>query len=102
MLIAGCASLGVAPAETFNQKVAYAIGVHTAVLEATTKGVTAGTISSVDAEAILKQADDSKILIDSAVALSASGDATGATNKLAIATAALSALQTYLASHGGK
>jgi len=102
LLLSACASLGIAPAETFNQKVAYAIGVHTAVLQAATKGVTAGTISSADGEAILKQADDAKVLIDGAVGLSTSGDATGATNRLAIAVSALTALQTYLASHGGK
>lgn len=102
ILLSGCASLGVAPAQTFNQKVAYAIGVHSAVLQATTNAVTNGQMSSADASAVLTQADNANVFLQAAVAANVSGDATTATNKLTLATAALTALQTYLNAHGSK
>lgn len=101
LFLVGCASLGLAPAQTLNQKIAYAYGTHKAVLEATTASVAAGKISSTDATQVLKLADDSGVLLDAATSLAASGDTTGAANKLALATAALTALQTFLNSHGG-
>lgn len=101
VLLAGCAQLGLAPAQTLSQKIAYAYGTHTAVLQATTAAVTAGTLSSSDATSVLKMADGSQALLDSARALAAAGDVNGATNKLALATAALTALQQYLNAHTG-
>jgi hypothetical protein len=102
ILLCACTSLGLAPAQTFNQKLAYAYGTHTAVLQATTASVTAGSLSSADASYVLKLADDTRTLLDSAATLAAQGDAIGANNKLALATAALTALQTYLNNHKGK
>lgn len=99
LLMSACAQLGVAPAQTFNQKMAYAIGVHSSILQATTSGVTSGALSSSDAEAVLKQADNARAALDVAQAASVAGDPTGANNKLAIATTALLALQSYLNTH---
>jgi len=100
LLLVGCAALGLAPAQTLNQKIAYAYGTHTAVLQATTTSLSAGKISSADATQVLKLADDSKVLLDAATALSVSGDTTGANNKLTLAVSALTALQAYLSAHG--
>lgn len=97
--IAACSQLGIAPAQTFNQKLAYATGVHTAVLQATTAAVTSGALSSSDGQAVLVQADNAKTILDAANVANASGDITGATNKLALATAALTTLQSYLNTH---
>jgi hypothetical protein len=102
VFLTACASLGIAPAQTFNQKLAYSYGVHTAVLQATTQAVQTGALSSADASQILNMADQSKVLLDAATSLSAAGDTTGATNKLALASAALTALQTFLNAHGSK
>ncbi len=101
-LLAGCSSLGLAPAQSLTQKIAYAYATHTAILQATTTAVQSGSLSSTDAEQVLKLADQSKTILDAAVSLSASGDVTGAANKLALATAALTALQAFLNTHGGK
>lgn len=101
LLLVGCATLGLAPAQTLNQKIAYAYGTHTAVLQATTGAVAAGKLSSADATQVLKLADDSRVLLDAATSLEASGDTAGATSKLALATTALTALQTFLNAHGG-
>jgi hypothetical protein len=102
VLLMACSSLGVAPAQTFNQKLAYSYGVHTAVLQATTNAVQAGKLSSADATQVLNMADQSKVLLDGATSLSSAGDTTGAINKLGLATAALTALQTFLNTHGSK
>lgn len=99
MLLAGCAQLGLESAQTLNQKIAYAYGTHTAVLQAATAGVTAGSLKSADAQQVLQMADQAKVILDGATSLAAAGDTTGATNKLALAAAALTALQTYLNSH---
>ncbi len=102
VLLSACSSLGLAPAQTFNQKLAYAYGTHTAVMQAAASSVQEGSLSGDDATQVLKMADESKVILDSARGLYASGDATGANNKLALALAALTATQTYLKSHGGK
>jgi hypothetical protein len=99
LIATACAQLGIAPAQTFNQKLAYAIGVHTAILQATTNSVTSGNLSSSDATAVLKQADTAKTVLDAAAAANAAGDLTGANNKLALATATLTAIQSYLNTH---
>jgi hypothetical protein len=101
-LLASCALTGTATPQTFNQKLAYAYGLHTAVLQATTTAVTAGTLSSANATKVLAKADDAKAVLDAANSAYAAGDAAGANSKLAIATAALSAIQAYLNSHPTK
>lgn len=100
LVIAGCASLE--PAQSFSQKFAYAIGVHTAILQATTSAVEAGTIHSSDAQSILVQADQAKTVLDVANAAYAAGDEAGANSKLAIALTSLTALQEYLRTHGAQ
>jgi hypothetical protein len=99
MAVAACSQLGIAPAQTFNQKLAYAIGVHTSVLQATTAAVTSGALSSSDGQAVLTQADNAKSILDAANVANLAGDLTGATNKLALATQALTMLQSYLNTH---
>jgi len=101
ILLSACSVFGVAKPETFNQKLAYAIGVHTSILQAATAAVTSGALTSSDAEAIAKQADTARAIIDVAKVAAAAGDAPGADHKLAIALAALTALQGFLNSHGG-
>lgn len=100
LVLTGCQSLGTEPAQTFNQKLAYAVGVHTAVLQATTSAVTAGTLSSDEAATVLKGADNAKLGLDAAKAANEAGDAAGANSKLAIALTSLTALQDYLRSKG--
>ena len=102
LLLAACNSLGTVAPETFNQKLAYGIAAHTAVLQATTSAVTAGTLSSSDAESVLKQADTAKAVLDAAQTANAAGDTAGAGSKLATALTALQALQDYLRAHGAK
>lgn len=101
LMLGACASLGLSSAQSFNQRLAYAYGTHTAVMQAATTAVSSGALSTADAEQVLKMADQTKVLLDGARTLSASGDLTGANSKLSLALTALTALQTYLSSHGG-
>lgn len=101
VLLTACSALGVMKPQTFNQKLAYAIGVHTAILQATTAAVTSGALSSSDAEVVAKQADTARSILDLARAADTGGDVAGADHKLSIALATLTALQTFLNNHGG-
>lgn len=102
LVLTGCAGLATEPAQTFTQKLAYAVGVHTAVLQATTSAVEAGTLGSSDAQSLLVQADQARLVLDAAKAANDAGDTAGANSKLAIALSGLTALQEYLRSHGSK
>ena len=102
VLLAACSSLGLATPKGFDQSLAEAYGVHTAVLSATATAITAGSLSSADGTAINGMAQNARTLLDSAKAAEAAGDVTGAKSKLALATTALATLQSYLNSHGGK
>ena len=98
ILLAGCAQLGLAPAQSFDQKLAYAYGTHIAVQQTATQALTAGDITSADAEQVLKLADESRALLDGARAASGAGDPSTAEGRLVLATTILTQLQAYLRS----
>jgi len=99
LAITGCASLGLATPKGFDQNLATAYSVHTAVLQATTTALSAGTISSVEAQAVMTQAMQARTLLDTAHTLETANPA-GANNDLVLATTALTAIQTYLNARG--
>lgn len=101
VLLCSCAQLGIVPAQSFDQKLAYAEQVDTSVLMASTAALRAQQISSDDHEKVIAMADQAKSLIDSAKLLSTT-DPTGANAKLALATSVLTQLQTYLNSRKRK
>lgn len=93
LLLVACAQLGLSSAQTFDQKLAYAYGTHTAVLNAATAAVQSKTLSTTDAEQVLKLADESRALLDGA---RMAGDTAAGGSKLALATSVLTQLQAYL------
>lgn len=97
----GCSSLGLAPAQSFDEKLAYAYGTHTAVLTAAAGAVTTKAITAKEGQAVLSLCDQARSLLDAAKAVE-STDATGAGKDLVLATAVLSQLQTYLQARGVK
>lgn len=101
LLLTACQSLGLNTPQSFDQKLAYAEQADTAVLTAATASLRAQQITSADQEQVIKLADEAKALIDSAKLLSSS-DPTAANAKLALASAVLTQLQTYLNSRKGK
>ena len=97
-LLAACAQLGLQTADTFDKKLAYAYGTHTAVQNATSNRINQHQLTAADGEAVLKLADDSRILLDAA---KATGDPTEAASKLALAMSVLTQLQAYLDTRQG-
>lgn len=102
LVLVGCASLGNEKADTFRQQLAYAEGVNSAVIDATTSSYTAGTLAAEDARSLEIKADQAQTLLVAAKSAYAAGDVAGAQSKLAIALTALQALQDYLRAHGAK
>jgi hypothetical protein len=101
LLCSGCTALGLATPKSFDQSLAEAYGVHTAVVSAAATALSAGSISSKEAVVVKTQADTSRAMLDAARAVETSNP-TQAKNDLTLATAALSALQAYLNSIGAK
>lgn len=84
------------PAQSTEQKLAYAYGTHTAVVNATTQALNDKTISSSDAQHVLNVATDSRTILDGVKTALAAGDTKTAEGQLAMATSILAQLQSYL------
>jgi hypothetical protein len=102
VLLTGCASIGIQPARSFDQNLAYAYSSHTAVLDAASNALEAGSLTVEDAEAVLALADQSRTLLDSARLAAGAGDVTTAEGRLALATNVLQQLIAYLNARGVK
>ena len=102
VLLSSCAALGLTTPKGFDQQLASAYGVHTAVVSATTTALTTGSISSADAEHVQTIATTSRTLLDTAKVAESTGDTAGAQQNLTLALSALTALQAYLNQHGAK
>lgn len=102
LLLTGCASLGIAPAGNFEQKLAYAYATNTAIREASTSSLNAGTISSKDMETIIPLNNQTRQVLDAAKAAMSVGDIKTAEAKLLLATNILTQLQSYLRNKGVK
>lgn len=100
--LAGCSAFGLTSPKGFDQSLAEAYGVHTAVVQATANALNAGSISVADAKAVRGLEQNARALLDTAKAAETAGDAAGAQKNLALAMTALTALQSYVNSHGGK
>jgi hypothetical protein len=102
VLLSGCAALGLATPKGFDQQLAEAYGVHTAVVTATTAALQTGSISLADAQAVQGMERNARTILDTAKSAEVVGDAAGAQRNLTLALTALNALQAYINSHGGK
>jgi hypothetical protein len=92
----GCAQVGLTPAKSFDEKLAYAYGTHTAVLQTAAQAVNSKSMSSADGAQVLKLADESRTLLDAARIASKAGNVDTANGKLILATSILVQLQQYL------
>ena len=101
LLIAGCAQLGLAPADNFDSKLAYAYGTNTAIREASTQALTAHKITSADMEKVLTVNDQARLILDSAKTAAAAGNTQDANAKLLMATSILTSIRTFLNSKKG-
>lgn len=98
VLLAGCQQLGLAPAASFESKLAYAYGSHAAVQSAAAQALDAHELSSADGTAVLQLADQSRALLDAARAANAAGDTATADGRLMLASSVLTQLEAYLRS----
>jgi hypothetical protein len=95
LMMTGCAALGLATPKSFDQSLANAYGVHTAVVAATATALSSGAITSKEATIVQTQAIQARAMLDAAKAAE-TANPTGAQNDLTLAVTALTALQTYL------
>lgn len=97
--LAGCQSLGLATPQSFDERLANAYGVHAAVVQATATALTTGKITTADAVAVQGMEKNARALLDSAKSVEQINPS-GAQTNLNLALSALTALQTYLNTHG--
>jgi hypothetical protein len=97
-LLAGCAQLGLAPATTFDERLAYAVSQNAAVRTAAANSLDAGEIQLQDAKFVLKTTDEARTLLDAAKLASGAGDVSTAEGRLGVAVSVLTNLQAYLRS----
>jgi len=100
MLVSACSTFGVPTPQTFNQNLAVSIAANTSVRETATTLLQAGKISAIDAQNIQAQADVAREGLNVARTLSGT-DLASAQGRLEATTAALKALQAYLATKQG-
>lgn len=93
VLVTACASLGLTPAKSFDDKIAYANGTLTAVVNAAATSLNAQQITSEDAKGVRNLAKEAASFLDAARVV---GDTPEGNQQLALATAVLTQLQTYL------
>jgi hypothetical protein len=101
LALAGCQTLGLAPAQTLDQKLAYGYAGVTTALNTIAQATTAGQLTSIQATNANALALQVKSVLDSARALEGS-NVTAAQNDLQLAMSSLTAVQTYLTSAGVK
>lgn len=98
-VLSGCATLGFAPAQSFDDKLAYGYATYTAVLQAAASAKAAGTLNPADVGYVAQIADQVRPLLDSAHLIH-QANPTGATDKLHLAVSLLTELQTWLRQRG--
>jgi len=94
VFLVGCAAF--TTPKSFDEKLAYAYGTHTAVLNAAAVSVKTGDLSAEDGEYVLKISDQCRAILDAAKLASGTGDVNTAEGQLALAVNILTELQNYL------
>ena len=98
LILTACASLGLAPASTFEERLAYAVSQNAAVREAAAVSVERKELSVDDAKRVLKITDEIRATLDAARLASSAGDVSTAEGRLQLATSILVNLQAFLRS----
>jgi hypothetical protein len=101
MLLVGCAQVGLQPAQSFDQQLAYGYAGVTSARISATNALKAGSIKKEDAQQVLDLTDQARALLDGARAIRVS-DLKTAQAKLALATQVLTQLSAYLTTRGLK
>ncbi len=96
IVLSACASLGLAPASTLEDRLAYAVSQNAAVRQAAANSLNAKEITLEDAQRVLAITDQVRLSLDAARMASESGDPQTAEGRLQLATAILIEIQNYL------
>jgi hypothetical protein len=98
LILVACAQLGLEPAQTFDERLAYAVAQNAAVRQAAANSLNAKEIEVTDAQFVLKTTDEARTLLDAASAASGAGDVSTAEGRLSLAANVLVQVQNYLRS----
>lgn len=96
LLLTACAELGLAPASTFEERLAYAVSQNAAVRDAAAVSLERNEIALEDAQRVLKITDEVRTALDAAKFAANAGDPQTAEGRLQLATAILVEIQNYL------
>lgn len=96
LLLAGCASLGLESAQSFNERAAYVHSSINGVVTAATNSLNASSIKSVDAEYVRDSAVRTRTLTAAAETAYGEGDIATAEGRLALAEGVLRELQRHV------
>lgn len=97
-ILTSCASLGLAPASSFEERLAYAVSQNAAVRETAAVSLERNEIALEDARRVLKITDEVRTALDAARLAAGAGDVSTAEGRLQLATSILINLQAYLRS----
>lgn len=97
-ILTACTSLGLAPASSFEERLAYAVSQNAAVRGTAAASLERSEISLEDAQRVLKITDEVRTALDAARRAAGAGDVATAEGRLQLATSILVNLQTYLRS----
>lgn len=96
LILTACASLGLAPASSFEERLAYAVSQNAAVRQTAAVSVERQEITVDDARRVLKITDEVRTALDAARLAAGAGDVSTAEGRLQLATSILIELQNYL------
>lgn len=96
LILTACASLGLAPASSFEERLAYAMSQNAAVRNTAAVSLEHQEISLEDAQRVLKITDEVRTVLDAARLAAGAGDVSTAEGRLQLATSILVNLQAYL------
>jgi hypothetical protein len=98
LILTACASLGLAPASSFEERLAYAVSQNAAVRETAAVSLERNELALEDAKRVLKITDEVRTALDAARLAAGAGDVSTAEGRLQLATSILVNLQAYLRS----
>lgn len=102
LLLSGCAQLGLAPAKSFDQNVAYGYSTLASVRVSAAQALKTGVIEKDDAERVLALSDQARSGLDAARGAWVAGDTQTALGRLQLANSVLTQLAVFLQDKGVK
>lgn len=96
ILLTACASLGLAPAQNIEQRIAYGFSQNAALRSAAATAAENGRLGKQEAMAVLEITDQARVLLNAAKSAATFGDINTAEARLSLAVSILAALQNRL------